>query len=204
MARRSDHSREELKALVLSVAWSLIEEEGVGSVTARRVAKEVGYAPGTIYNLFESMDDLYLQINAQTLDLLAEVLNAPVCHDAKKTPVENIKEMAVHYSEFSKSHRAHWLMLFTHTLSDGDSAPSWYRDKVEELFNPLELLLSPFYNENQKVEHKLAVRGLWASVHGVCFLAETGRDSIVLNQEKISDVMTYLIDTFMAGVSLKS
>ena len=204
MARRSDHSREELKALVLSVAWRLIEDEGVGSVTARRVAREIGYAPGTIYNLFESMDDLYLQINAQTLDLLAEVLNAPACHDAKKTLVENIKEMAVHYSAFSKSHRAHWLMLFTHTLSDGDSAPPWYKDKVEGLFNPLASLLSPFYSDDQKIDHKLAVRGLWASVHGVCFLAETGRDSIVLDQEKSSDVMAYLIDTFVAGISTKN
>ena len=58
MARRSDHSRDELKALILDCAREIAEEEGLRGLTARRIATEIGYAPGTIYNLFSNLDDL--------------------------------------------------------------------------------------------------------------------------------------------------
>lgn len=67
MARRSDHTRDELRTLILEAAWSIIGQENAEGLTARRVASEIGYAPGTVYNLFESMDDLILNINLRTL-----------------------------------------------------------------------------------------------------------------------------------------
>ncbi len=68
MARRKDHSREELKDLILQAAWKIVGAEGYEGLTARRVAAEIGYAPGTIYNLFASMDDLCQQLCGRTLD----------------------------------------------------------------------------------------------------------------------------------------
>ncbi len=88
MARRSDHTREELKVLIIEESWNIIKKHGFEGLTARRIAKNTGYAPGTIYNLFSSMDDLYLELNAKTLDLLLAVLSDPKCHDPKKSPIK--------------------------------------------------------------------------------------------------------------------
>ena len=41
------------------------------------LADAIGYAPGTIYNVFTSMDALYLQVNGRTLDMLYGILNSP-------------------------------------------------------------------------------------------------------------------------------
>ena len=68
MARRSDHSREELYALILDSARSIVEEDGFSGLTARRVASSIGYAPGTIYNLFSNLDDLILHLRGKVLD----------------------------------------------------------------------------------------------------------------------------------------
>ena len=57
MARRSDHSREELYELALEKAGEIAEKEGLRGLTARGVAREIGYTIGTLYNIFEDLDD---------------------------------------------------------------------------------------------------------------------------------------------------
>ena len=67
MARRSDHSREELRAMALKAGREIIMEQGVKNLTTRAVAKRMGYSPGTLYMLFENADDLKFAINVGTL-----------------------------------------------------------------------------------------------------------------------------------------
>ena len=200
MARRSDHTREELKALIIEESWKIIKKHGFEGLTARRIAKNIGYAPGTIYNLFSSMDDLYLQLNARTLDLLLAALSDSKCHDPKKSPIANMKAMAGHYMEFAREHRPYWLMLFNLKVTEDRADLDWYHEKVNRLFTPLEGLLEPYFTPEQGRKRKIAARVLWASVHGLCFLQETGKMSIVSNQNTAPDMADYLIDTFVAGI----
>ena len=41
-----------------------------GRLTARKVAQAIGYAPGTLYNLFRNRDEMILHLNGRTLDRL--------------------------------------------------------------------------------------------------------------------------------------
>jgi len=200
MARRNDHTREELKALIIEESWKIIEKHGFEGLTARRIAKDIGYAPGTIYNLFNSMDDLYLQLNAKTLDLLLATLSDQKCNDPKKSPIRNMKVMARRYMDFAKEHRPYWLMLFNLQTTENRTDASWYHEKVDQLFTPLEGLLEPYFTAKQSKKRKIAARVLWASVHGLCFLQETGKISIASDQNTTLDMTEYLIDTFIAGI----
>ncbi len=200
MARRSDHTREELKILIIEESWNIIEKHGFEGLTARRIAKNIGYAPGTIYNLFSSMDDLYLQLNSKTLDLLLAILSSPKCNDPKKTPIKNMKAMAHRYMEFAKEHRPYWLMLFNLKVTENRTDAGWYHEKVDQLFTPLEKLLEPYFTSKQGKKRKIAARVLWASVHGLCFLQETGKITIVSEQDTAPDMAGYLIDTFISGI----
>lgn len=200
MARRNDHTREELKNLVIEESWKIIGEYGFEGLTARRIAKNIGYAPGTIYNLFSSMDDLYLQLNARTLDLLFTTLTDPKCRNPKKSPINNMKAMATHYMEFAREYRPYWLILFNLKVTENRTDANWYHEKVDQLFTPLEELLKPYFTEKQSKKRKIAARVLWASVHGLCFLQETGKISIVSDQNTAPDMAGYLIDTFIAGI----
>ncbi len=60
MARRSDHSKEEIKALAIKHAYKLIEENGEAGFKARDIAKRMGYTVGTIYYVFGNMENLRL------------------------------------------------------------------------------------------------------------------------------------------------
>ena len=48
MARRKDHTREELIQIAIDSGREIVRTEGVASLTARRVAKEMGYTAGTL------------------------------------------------------------------------------------------------------------------------------------------------------------
>lgn len=200
MARRSDHTRDELKEMILEASWRIVGEEGFEALSARRVAGEIGYAPGTIYNIFNSMDDLYLQINARTLDRLYGVLSAPACNDSEKTPVENMTKMADLYMDFAQKHRPYWLMLFHHSLPEGRQVLDWYQEKINRLFAPLETLLAPLFDGQQSQRQKMAARALWSAVHGLCFLQGTGKMPLLDNKAQADAMAAYMIETFTAGI----
>ncbi len=204
MARRSDHTREELKDMILQSAWGIIGQEGFEGLTARKIAKDVGYAPGTIYNLFDSLDDLYLLINSRTLDHLNTVLNSEACNDPGKNPVDNMKAMAALYMQFARECRPYWLMLFSPQLPEVRKDYSWYQEKIDQLFLPLERQLCRNFPAKEPKQCKMAARLLWASVHGLCFLQETGKIPLVGGQSQADEMADYLIDTFLAGINHKS
>ncbi len=199
MARRSDHTREELKAITLQTAKNIVEHDGFSKLTARRIAKEIGYAPGTIYNMFGSMDGLYFILSEQTLNALLKTLSDPKVYSAEVKTSDNLKIMAKEYMGFAKKNRQLWLMIFNHVLPKGEKAPEWYRSKIQNLFLPLERLLEPLFTTAQSHEKKLAARALWASVHGICLMDETDKIALISDESSL-DLAEYLIDNFISGI----
>ena len=65
MARRKDHTREELTQLAIKAGRELVVEKGSAALTARNVAQAIGYTPGTLYNVFENIDALVAAINIE-------------------------------------------------------------------------------------------------------------------------------------------
>lgn len=204
MARRADHTREELKELILAASSQIIASEGFTDLTARRIAQDIGYAPGTIYNVFGSMEDIYLALNAQTLDRLYDVLRSPACNDPSLPPLENLKRMARIYEAFAREHHNHWLMLFNSRLPDQRQEEEWYQSKIDRLFGPLENLLtpliSPVKNDDNTRQIKIATRTLFSAVHGMCFLQETGRLPLISQSGPDVKMTDYLIEVFVSGI----
>jgi len=198
MARRQDHSRDELKQNIIDAAYKIVQEQGYEALTARKVASDIGYAPGTIYNLFNSMDALNLHLNLITMDNLYAVLSE-VSPDNAKTK-DDLIDMAARYYEFSKQNKNHWLMLFQTSLPDGQDYPDWYSAAIAKIFEPLESIIAPLYKD--KHAQKMAARGLWASMHGIIFLEATGKIPSLdpakgAQSPNASDLVNFMIAVFL-------
>ncbi len=198
MARRQDHSRDELKQNIIDAAYKTVQEDGYEALTARKVASDIGYAPGTIYNLFDSMDALNLHLNLITMKNLYGVLNeaSPDSKNIEKTLID----MAARYYEFSKQNKNHWLMLFQTSMPDEQEYPDWYSEAIAKIFEPLEGIIAPLYKD--KRAQKMAARGLWASMHGIIFLEATGKmPKLDPEQEaqvpNASDLVNFMITEFL-------
>jgi AcrR family transcriptional regulator len=196
MARRSDHTKDELKGLILKTSIDIVKNEGFKKLTARRLAKDIGYTPGTIYNVYESMDGLYFAIKACTLKKLLEAINIT---STKSKITDNMKDMAKSYMNFAHTNRELWLMVFSQSSSHDETTPDYYKELVTEQFAPLEKMLEPLIQNNQSKDKAKAARALWATVHGICLMKETNKLSL-LNNSDAFQIIEYMIDKFVAGI----
>src|SRR5271169_6477740 len=102
MGRRSDHTRAELRELLVAEACRQLSEVGLARFSARDVAKRIGYSVGTLYNVFGSYDELMLAINARTLSLWLTHLRTRL---AESGDDDRIATLVRGYFEFAIAHR---------------------------------------------------------------------------------------------------
>ncbi len=195
MARRSEHSQEEIRDMVLNAAETIVSEEGFAALKVRRIAMEIGYTIGTIYMVFEKMDDLIMHVKARTLDHLAEQLEQAVIDiDSEQKTLA----LAKAYLDFANDRYNSWNMVFTHQLSDGIKLPEWYQIKVDRLFALVENALKSVDPGRPVQEVRQAARTIWCGIHGICILSLTGK----LDVAKVEDVqqsVDLLVNSFIRG-----
>lgn len=196
MGRRSVHTPGELRELIIQAATEIVEQRGLEGLSAREVAKRIGYSPGTIYNVFENLDDLLLTIEARLLDQLAARLAST---DASGTPQQRLRRLAGSYYAFTQESPKLWNLLIEHRVPAGREVPEWYRAKLECLQVPMEEALASLLGAAGDGAPKRAARTLWASVHGMAALSTADKLSPATNQsgDKLIDD---LVSTYLAGL----
>jgi AcrR family transcriptional regulator len=160
--------RDKLRSEMLDATFAIIQREGLQSVQARRVTKEVGCSVGTLYNVFASLDDLLQQVNARTYDRLeaelAAALNGVGGRDGGR---QAVLAFAIAYLGFATRNMKAWRALFEHRMRPERIAP-WYRDRHQGLIISVEAALDGI---EEPVVRRRTARGVFAAVHGVVALA---------------------------------
>ena len=197
MGRRSTHTPEQLRQLILDAAQSIIETNGLAGLSAREIARRISYSPGTIYNMFQNLDDVVLHIEARVLDALDERLTASL---ADGPPQEKVSRLADAYLSFTQERPKLWNLLFEHYMPADSQAPAWYQQKLELLMSRVETAMAPLFPPGAELERNRAARVLWAGVHGITSLATANKLSNVTN-EAASLIVRDLIQNYLAGVT---
>ena len=188
MARRSDHTREELTDLAIEAAVALIDKHGLAQFSARRVAAEIGYTVGTIYNVFGSYDGLLFHANARTLDHWYDFLQTRL----KRAKSDPLRVLARGYVDYARTHYNRWLALFEHHRDKSTPVPGWYRDRIRRFFAMLEETIPPAAGRKAKRDAQV----LWAGIHGISILSLTGRFELV-GAESTDALVNALIDNYL-------
>ncbi|MFM2482004.1 TetR/AcrR family transcriptional regulator [Celerinatantimonas sp. YJH-8] len=176
MARRNDHSREELKELALNAGERIIDEQGIHALSARKIAQHIGYSAGTLYLVFTNLDDLCWHINGRTMAKLNQQLSSHVARLAiPHSPTEELRTIAMAYLEFSAQWPNRWALMFEHHTPDTMSCPDWLTDAVNRLFAFVQQPLRQLAPDADDAAVQLAVRSLWCGVHGIAALNSRGK-----------------------------
>jgi len=195
MARRSEHSLEQIKTMVLEAAEAIVIEDGFAALKVRKIALEIGYTVGSIYMVFTNMADLIMHVKSRTLDELADQLDEqmPEC-----SAQEKILELAKSYLQFANENYNLWSMIFEHRLPDHEKTPDWYQAKIDQAFVKVEKLLRQLAAEPDQSDVQSAARALWSGVHGVCVLSLTGTlDAVAV--KKVENNIVLLVENFIRG-----
>ncbi len=199
MGRRSLHTADELRDLIIQAATALIEKDGLSGLSAREIARRINYSPGTLYNAFDDLDDLILTIESRVLDRLADRLSAALADGA---PEERVHRLAAAYLKFTQENRNLWNLLFEHRLPAGRGPPPSYQTKLEGLLAYVEQALAPLMDGEDPAALKSAARVLWAGVHGITSLSTTDKLSRITN-EAAASLVEDLVTTYLAGLRLR-
>lgn len=194
MARRNDHSREELKEMALSAAELLLQSEGLKALSARRVAAEIGYSAGSLYTVFTNLDDLCWQLNARTLAQLLEQLDAT----AAESPEHCLLAYGKAYLAFARENPERWSLLFEHGTASDVAAPEWLNVRILSLFARVEQCLKQLKPDMEGDALALTARTLWSGVHGIAVLAL--RQKLFVDGELAAELMLQqLIQHYLKG-----
>jgi len=195
MARRSEHSQEEIKQMVLTAAENIVVEGGFDKLKVRSIAMEIGYTVGSIYMVFDNMADLIMHVKGRTLDDIAEQLNAV---DVSNNKEQAITLLANAYLNFARQNFNRWRMIFEHQLAADEQVPDWYQQKVNAIFSLVEQQFKQLSNNHTEEQSKQAARALWSGVHGICTLSLTGKLDL-LGIDNIENTVALLVDNFIVG-----
>jgi AcrR family transcriptional regulator len=164
MARRSDHSREELEELILAEAHKLMAETGLQRFSAREVAKRIGYSVGTLYNVFGSLDRLLLAVNSRTFLVWAGEIAARLGEGGEDA--DRIALLVRAYFDFATGNPNLWTAIYEHRLPPGETIPEAYDKQRGELTSILEGEIARALPDSASGRARPLARSLLATVHG--------------------------------------
>lgn len=171
MARRYEHSQEEIKAMVLRAASKIVVEEGAAALNVRHIAKNIGYTVGSVYMVFENMADLVLHMNSETLDEIATAFDKIDSDSAYR----DLEQMVEHYFMFAVLKFNRWSMLFGNRFIDSTQFPEWYRTKLNQPAILIAKKIAALHPLNTVQQNRQSSTALWGGIQGICFLTITGK-----------------------------
>ena len=195
MPRRNNHTKEELRDMVIKAGQNLIIESGFAALSTRKIAKEIGYTVGTLYHFFKNYDDIILHINLVTLDDLKKFIASKT--DKELNDFERIKKLADLYIEFSNIDYHRWSALFEYNLTQNEELPDWYKVKIDGLFEFIKTPLLNIVKDPLLAEKHSQI--LWASIHGICVLS-LSKKLDAENIEATKSLADLLVTNYLSGL----
>jgi len=168
MGRRSEHSRDELRQLILDATLELVTAQGADRVTARQIAQAVGYTPGMLYSVFVNLQDIFLHVNVISLEALYQ--DCASASESCTEPAAAMQAMGLAYLQFAEQHTHQFDLLFRRVTSTDVDMPDALRTRINALFFLVERELHTIAPKQTEQAVKLGARAIWSGVHGAAQL----------------------------------
>lgn len=184
--------------MAVAAATKIVAKQGLRKLSTRLIAARMGYSAGTLYQLFDNLDDIILHVNARTLEGLSEA-----CRDVDFAagPEASLYELARRYIDYTGRNPNLWAAVFEHSLPRGRTAPKWYAEKSGMLLEFGERAITPLFGPDEEAARRHEANVLWAGLYGIGSLATTGK----LPASESPELMALLlIRNYLAGLRERS
>lgn len=164
MVSRKRTSSGDIESLVLRSALQILEEQGVGALTVRDIAKHAGVAPMGIYNHFAGKLDVIDALVRQGHIEFAKALGAIVTGSPED---QRLIDAGLAYRRFAHDHPRLYELMFMSSIPSfvpsAETAEAMGRS-IQVLINDIELLQA---RQQVRTGDSLALaQQVWSVVHG--------------------------------------
>jgi AcrR family transcriptional regulator len=199
MARRSDHTREELREMALKAAREIVKDEGIQKLTTRAVAKRIGYSVGTLYVIFKNVDDLKFGLNALSLaEMRTRMVEAT---DQIVDPAERLMAMGHFYLGFGLASQSLWRLMFEHQLPGDEPIPEVITRETDALLVLVRTAIKEILPAASTEEVTKVAAAFWSALHGVAHLMVTDKLHLA-HVDSAHDVLTCQMELLIKGIKL--
>lgn len=198
---KQDEKRGLLKQKVFDAAFQRIQEDGLNGLRARDIAKDAGCSLGSLYNAYQDLDDLILNVNSRVLEMLQEHISSNVGEE--QNAEEALVNLAVNYMNFAYLHYNLWTSLFGHTMQDNAPIPDWYTEQTNATFLTLVAPLLKLRPELDEAQAFILVRTLFSAVHGIITINLQER-FISIPKDMLEIQLVGFVHTYAKGLKNKA
>jgi AcrR family transcriptional regulator len=164
VARRQEQ-REELRGEIREAARAIFVRDGYQNFSMRKLAAQIGYAPGSIYLYFRNKEDLFRSLVEESFSRLSESL-AVLADEPRKDPVARLKHGLSLYVDWGCSHPNDYQIAFL--LPDPGAGPYRTHQAFDALRSMVAHCLPAGKARRERIE--TASQAIWSAVHGITSL----------------------------------
>ncbi|MFD2744013.1 MULTISPECIES: TetR/AcrR family transcriptional regulator [Sphingobacterium] len=168
--------KEDFRIKILSAAKKLFVEEGIEATSIRKIAKEVGISPTTIYLYYKDKQDIVYALHLEGCSLLRTQMQALMHVDH---PFERLKAIGKAYLSFAVNESGYYELLFVmkepmQFLADRGEGSVW--EEGDRVFEMLIATIKDCQQEGFFVGMDTQTLSLqaWSTVHGIASLFLSG------------------------------
>ena len=199
MGRRSTHTAEELKNLIIEASERLVQTGGPSSLSARAIAKDVGYTPGTLYNMFKNIDEIRHHLEVRQLQRLTAMLEQAV---AGKHGAAAVHAYTTAYVGYAHTHPELWGLFCDQSCTEGQALPAWYCEALYAPVTLLEAILAGTFGPLEPGSLAAAAHGMWRLIHGQTLLT-TSKKLGLLETKAAQTQVVWCVEHCLNGLTVE-
>ena len=195
MARRSDHTPVELRALFVARGHELMSERGLAAFSAREAARRAGYSVGSIYHVFGSLDAYIVAINTATLSQSTAWLRAEL--EACAPGEDRLRRLVAGYFGFAEAHTNAWMAAYDHRRPrevEPDASDVAERVKLTAI---VDKEVAAALGRPIDPASKRLTRSLIATVHGHCVMTVTGNFALMNEEDPVDQAVARVRESIL-------
>lgn len=186
---------ERVKKVFALTARDMIHEEGITSVTVRKVAERAGYSLGTVYNHFKNIDELLWMTRDYMIREIADLLTKQA---PKVESVESLAEIMVQYADYYRLNPNVFRFFYFHHLNQEDNhTSSVIQEDAHQKQTQETITLISRIKSCEPAEAVLTYKTIIYAVHGMLMMFISDNDGI--SDENMSEEISRLITMIMSS-----
>ncbi len=187
----------DLATTLVDVALTMIENEGIESLSLRKLAQNIGVSRTAAYHHFTNKQQLLAAVTAKGFILWSTEVKL-ITDDPRLSEADKFTQYVYRYVEFSTKHPALYRLMFGHLLWKHPQDIDQLRDVAYPSFQQ-QVALAQHWQQHGLLNPQLTplrlAQVLWGSLHGIAMLFI---DGIYQSETSIHAMCDSLITVFLS------